>query len=153
MAYDQGSRASLLRLVLIAASADWERNFSTVTTDGTIIFLLGHLFSIDGGGDGIVDDCDVPLDLDLLPLQRRSDLSELDRSTLLVVVRGSLKPKEVAETLFCEATEDGSLHLKQKNRYQILSEDEFVVAILEKDKGYTILTQCCAHIFRTRPLY
>ena len=141
MAYDQGSRASLLRLVLIAASADWERNFSTVTTDGTIIFLLGHLFSIDGGGDGIVDDCDVPLDLDLLPLQRRSDLSELDRSTLLVVVRGSLKPKEVAETLFCEATEDGSLHLKQKNRYQILSEDEFVVAILEKDKGYTILTQ------------
>ena len=149
MAYDQGSRASLLRLVLIAASADWERNFSTVTTDGTIIFLLGHLFSIDGGGDG--------LDLDLLPLQRWFDLSELDRcshrSTLLVVVRGSLKPKEVAETLFCEATEDGSLHLKQKNRYQILSEDEFVVAILEKDKGYTILTQCCAHIFRTRPLY
>ena len=116
MAYDQGSRASLLRLVLIAASADWERNFSTVTTDGTIIFLLGHLFSIDGGGDGIVDDCDVPLDLDLLPLQRRSDLSELDRSTLLVVVRGSLKPKEVAETLFCEATEDGSLHLKQKKQ-------------------------------------
>ena len=33
--------------------------------------------------------------------------------------------------------------------HQILPEDEFIVVILEKK----ILTQCCTHIFQTRPLY